>query len=130
MRPNEQFSGSGHARHLCTDCSRLGSSELQHRQDLRNLECLVTWEGIIGRKKGKAFNRFLEHPDPRTRRYAEELAARDVEVRALLKSPGDEGYCEPEGDRFELKGAAVGANPEDLSGQNEINAPEDDDLPF
>lgn len=130
MRPNEQFSGSGHARHLCTDCSRLGSSELQHRQDLRNLERLVTWEGIIGRKKRKAFNRFLEHPDPRISRYAEELAARDIEARALLRLFGEEGHCEPEGDRFEFEGAAEGENPQDLSSQNEINAPDDDDIPF
>jgi hypothetical protein len=62
------------ARHLCKDCSRLGASELQHRRDLRNLERLVTWEGVIGRKKRKAFNGFLEHLDLRIRRYAEEPA--------------------------------------------------------
>lgn len=84
MRPNEKFSASGHARHLCKDCSRLGAPELQYRQDLRSLERCLTWEGIIDRKKRKAFNRFLEHPDPRIRQHAEELAAQDVEARALL----------------------------------------------
>jgi hypothetical protein len=67
MRPNEQFSRSVHARHLCKDCSRLGASELRFRQELRNLERLVTSKGIIGRKKRKTFNRFLEHHDPRIR---------------------------------------------------------------
>jgi hypothetical protein len=127
--PNERFSGSGHARHLCRDCSKLGSSELQHRQDLRNLKRLFTWEGIIGRKKRKAFNRFLEHPDPRIRRYAGDLALQDVKVRSSLRFLEEEGYCEPEDDRLEFEGAA-GASPEDLSSQNDINAPDDDDIPF
>jgi hypothetical protein len=81
MRWDEKFSRPGHANHLCKDCYKLGSSELQYRKNLRDLERLVTWEGIIGRKKRKSFNRFLEHPDPRIRRYAEELAAQDIEAR-------------------------------------------------
>ncbi len=130
IRPNERYSGSGHARHLCKDCSKLGSSELQHLQDLRNLERLVTWEGIIGRKKRKAFNRFLEHPDPRIRRYAEELSAHDIETRALLRSLEDEDHYEPEDDHLEFDGAAVGASRGDLCSQNAINGPDDDDIPF
>ncbi len=49
--PNECFSGAGHARHLCKDCSKLGKAELEYRQDLRDLEHLVTWDGVIGKKK-------------------------------------------------------------------------------
>jgi hypothetical protein len=131
MRPNEKFSGSGHARHLCKDCSRLGASELQYRQELRNLERCVTWEGIIGRKKRKAFNRFLEHPDPRIRRYAEELAAQDIEARELLRflEYGGDDFV-PEEDYSEFEGATVGASPEDLCSQNEIDGLDDDDIPF
>jgi hypothetical protein len=98
MRPNEKFSGTGHTHHLCKDCSRLDRSELQYRRDLGNLERLVTWEGIIGRKKQKAFKRFLEHPDPRIRRYAEELATRDVEARSRLRNLEDEDYYRQEDD--------------------------------
>jgi hypothetical protein len=98
MRPNERFSGSGHARHLCKDCSKLERSELQYRQDVRNLERLVTWEGIVGRKKRKAFNRFLEHPDPRIRRYAEKIAANDVKARFRLRCLENEDYYMPEDD--------------------------------
>jgi hypothetical protein len=130
MRPNEKFSGCGHARHLCKDCSRLGASELQFRQDLRNLERLITWEGIIGRKKRKNFNRFLEHPNPRIRHCAQELAAQDVEARALLRFLEDGDYGEPEDGHRKLDGAAVEASPEDLCGQKEINEPDDDDIPF
>ncbi len=128
--PNERFSGSGHARHLCRECSKLGGSELQHRQDLRSLERLVTWEGIIGRKKKKAFDRFLEHPDPRIRGYAEDLAVQVVKARSSLRFSEEESNCELEDNRFEFEGAAVGASPEDLPSQNEIDAPDDDDIPF
>jgi hypothetical protein len=130
MRPNEKFSGGGHARHLCKDCSRLGAPELQHRQDRRNLERLVTREGVIGRKKRKDFNRFLEHPDPRIRRYAEKLAALDIEARAMLRFLGEEDFCEPGGDRFEMDGAAAGESPHDFSSQDDVNVPDDDDIPF
>jgi hypothetical protein len=103
---------------------------LQYRQDLRNLDHLVTWDGIIGRKKRKAFNRFLEHPDPRIRRYAEELAAQDVKAQSRLRFLESEEYCEPVGDTLEFESATVGTSPEDLCSQNEINAPDDDDIPF
>jgi hypothetical protein len=100
IRPNERFCGSGHARHLCRDCSKLDPSELQYGQDLRNLERLVTWEGIIGRKKRGAFNRFLEHTDPRIRRYAEDLAAEDIRARISLRDLENRGCFEPEDDDF------------------------------
>jgi hypothetical protein len=32
MRPNERFSGRGHARHLCKECAKLGQEELAYRQ--------------------------------------------------------------------------------------------------
>ena len=131
MRPNERFSGSGHARHLCKDCSRLGKSELEYRQDLRNLDRLVTEEGIIGRKKRKAFNRFLEHPDPRIRRYAEELAAEDVKARYYLRLFEEEDYCEPEDDDFDGNNdAAAELNPNGLCRRNKALNEFDDDIPF
>jgi hypothetical protein len=34
-RPNERFSGAGHARHLCKDCQKLGAEELTYRQAVR-----------------------------------------------------------------------------------------------
>lgn len=129
VRPNERYSGSGHARHLCKDCSKLDTSELQHRQDLRTLERLVTWEGIIGRKKRKAFSRFLEHHDSRIRRYAEELDALDRKARVTLRYPGEADFYELDGGRFEVEAVAEEENPQDLSSQNGTNAAEDD-IPF
>jgi hypothetical protein len=81
IRAHERFSGHGHARHLCQDCSRLGQEELAYRQDLHDLERLVSWEGFIRRKQRKAFERYLTHSDPRIRKYAQELQAQDKEMR-------------------------------------------------
>ena len=82
MRANERFSGRGHARHLCKECARLGKDELAYRQAIRNLERLVTWEGIISRKTRKQFHKYLEHENERVRNYAQELAAADAVARA------------------------------------------------
>ena len=56
----------------------LGKAELNYRQAVRNLERHVTWEGIIGRKRRKSFEKFLSHPDERIREYAVQLVAEDV----------------------------------------------------
>ena len=81
MRANEKFSGSGHARHLCKDCARLGKEELAYRQAIRNLERLVTWEGFIPRKKRVQFRKYLEHEDERVRAYARQIEAADALAR-------------------------------------------------
>lgn len=90
VRPNEKFSGRNRSRHLCRHCSKLGDSELKYRQEVRNLERLVTWDGIVPRKQRKAFEAFLSHPNPRVREYAAELAALDVEARKLSRALQDE----------------------------------------
>ena len=106
MRANEKFSGRGHARHLCKDCARLGKEELGYRQAVRDLEWLVTWEGIIPRKKRQQFRKYLEHHDERVRAYARQIEAADVQARTeqrfhqdsddLLSEPGEEGFVLPE----------------------------------
>jgi len=82
MRANEKFSGRGHAQHLCKDCVRLGKEELAYRQAIRNLERLVTWEGIIPRKKREQFRKYLEHKDERVRVYARQIEAAGALERA------------------------------------------------
>lgn len=83
-RPNEKFSGRGHARHVCKECAKLGSEELAFRQACRNLERCATWEGIIPRKRRKSFQAFLNHDDPRIRALAEQMQAEDRATRELL----------------------------------------------
>ena len=83
-RPNEKFSGRGHARHLCKDCAKLASEELAYRQACRNLERCVTWEGIIPRKRRKSFQGFLNDDDPRIREMAEQIQVEDRATRELL----------------------------------------------
>jgi hypothetical protein len=82
IRPNEKFSGKGHAQHLCKACARLGAEELAYRQALRNLERCMDMSTTIPRKHRTSFNRFLTHKDPRIRAVAREMEERDVHARA------------------------------------------------
>ncbi len=76
VRPNERFSGRGHARHLCTDCQKLGAEELVYRQAIRDIDRMVHWEiGRVKRKQRSNFERFLRHTNERIRRYAEGILA-------------------------------------------------------
>lgn len=78
MRPNEAFSGGGHARHVCKTCSKLGREELDYRQAVRNFDRLLRDGGSIPRKHRPAAEKFLVHPSERVREYAREaLAASD-----------------------------------------------------
>lgn len=78
IRPNERFSGAGHARHLCKECQRLGTEELAYRQAVLNIDRMIQWEtGRLKRKQPADFARFLRDPNPRIRQYAERVAARD-----------------------------------------------------
>jgi hypothetical protein len=82
-RPNEKFSGRGHALQICRDCGKLGPEELAYRQECRNLEGCMTWEGIIPRERRKSFGRFLNHADRRIRALAEQMQAQDQATRKL-----------------------------------------------
>ena len=46
----------------------------------------MTWEGIIPRKRRKAFEQFLRHDDPRVRALAEEMRVEDLASRGLLRT--------------------------------------------
>ena len=85
QRPNERFSGKGHARHVCRDCAKLGKKELAYRQNVRDLERCLNLDGFIRRKQRATFLRFLRHEDRRVRAMAEELQRRDAENRALFR---------------------------------------------
>lgn len=85
VRANERFSGRGHARHLCKECSKLGKEEHAYRQAVRDIDGLLDWNGVVRRKQQKSFERFLLHPDERVRRYAEEVAAEDARAREAFR---------------------------------------------
>jgi hypothetical protein len=115
-RANEKFSGRGHARQLCKDCARLGKEELAYRQAIRDMEQLVTWEGVVPRKKRQQFQKYLEHENERVRAYALEIEAAGAVARAeerlaceldelsyelaeegvYLVEVGDPSECDPE----------------------------------
>lgn len=80
-RANERFSGRGHRQHLCKDCKKLGKVELAYRQQERNIDRLLTWDGMIRRRCRAAFERYLTHPDPRVREYANKVKQHNEERR-------------------------------------------------
>jgi hypothetical protein len=101
MRPNERFSGGGHARHLCKDCQKLGAEELTYRQAVRDIDGMIQWEtGRVKRKQRNRFAKFLRHADERVRRYAERAAVGQVQ------QDGDRGGWRPgvHGGRRRLRG--------------------------
>src|SRR5215813_711423 len=84
IRANERFSGRGHARHICKECSKLGNEELAYRQAVRDIDRLVDWNGVVRRKQRKSFEQFLCHPNERIRLYAKEVPAGGVQARESL----------------------------------------------
>lgn len=73
-RPNERFSGRGHARHICRDCAKLGKEELAYRQGVRVIDRLAR-HATMSRQDRKTFASFLRHPNPRLRPYAAKIRA-------------------------------------------------------
>jgi hypothetical protein len=84
--PNERFSGSGHARHLCRKCAKLGADELAYRQAKRALARCLTWEGLIRRKSRTMFERLRNHTNARVRALAERAAAEDTRIRVEIRA--------------------------------------------
>ena len=74
-RPNERFSGRGHARHVCRDCAKLGHEELAYRQGVRSIDQLIGPSGGVPGKHRKPFESFLSHTNPRLREHAASIAA-------------------------------------------------------
>ena len=81
FRPDEQFSGKGHARHLCRDCARLGREELEYRQALRDMERCVGSGGRVFKKRRTQFDAYLHHENPRIRAAAKEIVGCCDEVQ-------------------------------------------------
>ena len=82
VRANERFSGRGHARHLCRSCAKLGASELEFRQAVRNIDRSLVLHDVIPRRKRASLERYLEHPNERVRAYVQKVFASDARRRA------------------------------------------------
>ena len=70
IKSNESFSGRGHSKHICKECSKLSASELVVRQGIRNMDECFFGLGRLRRKSRTTFDRFLEHPNSKIREYA------------------------------------------------------------
>jgi hypothetical protein len=86
FRANEQFSGKGHARHLCRECATLGQAEIAYRQAVRAIDRLADpFRGIVPLRHRKAFERFLSHPNERVSAYASRVAKQDEDARCAYR---------------------------------------------
>ena len=77
-RANERFSRK---RGVCYDCVTLGAEEIAYRQHVRDIDRLLTSEGIVRRTQRRTFEKYLAHPDARVRAYAERVKALDERER-------------------------------------------------
>ena len=125
-RPNERFSGGGHAGHLCRDCAKLGADELAYRQGVRNVDRLLTWEGRIHRRQRQNFERFLHHENERIRSYAYAVAARLEQERARRR---EEWLAEEEGWSEEVGDITDGEDPADCAENDSLDR-EADSIPY
>jgi hypothetical protein len=55
----------------------------------------MTWDGIIPRKRRKAFTQFLNHDDPRIRALAEQMQAEDLAARGRFLADAELGETAP-----------------------------------
>lgn len=140
-RSNERFSGKNHGRHLCRECAKLGPEELAYRQGVRNIDRLMYAYGFVGRKKRHIFERYLHHPNPRIRQYAQDAKAygdreRQAFREAMLADEAAwERWCEEHG-----RAGDCPEEPEEVVSVIEVGSDEqgiaqycnaeDDDIPF
>jgi hypothetical protein len=85
VRPSKRFSPRGRRRHVCKECKRLGEAELTFRQAQRDIDRTRGLSGAILRKRRSVFERFLSHPNPRIREYAQVVKQQDEALRESLR---------------------------------------------
>jgi hypothetical protein len=117
-RPSELFSGRGHARHVCRDCSKLGKAELDYRQAIRNVDRgLHSPHGTSPRDR-TFLEQAFRHPNPRVQLYVAELVYAGERERAqwrladvqAMHDFGRGKYIEPTVEQLEPF-AATGESP-------------------
>lgn len=127
-RPNEQFSGKNHPRHLCKECARLGSEELAYRQGIRNIDQCLNWDGFVRRKQRNTFERFLTHANPRIRKYAEDANAYSDRMRQEHREELLEEEAEAE--RWYAECDVAAEHLEEAGNSVWVDAAEDEEIPF
>ena len=70
MRPNEMFSGRGHARHVCRECARRPREERERLQALRIIEGFLNQRNISAKNVAR-LKHLCRSPDGEVRKMAE-----------------------------------------------------------
>ena len=84
-RPNESFSGRGHTRHVCRECSKLGKDELEYRQAIRNVDRALRPHDCVSHRARAVLERSLQHPNPRVQVYVAKLIYQGERARAASR---------------------------------------------
>ena len=102
---------------------RLGKEELAYRQEVHNLERMLTWEGTIRRRCRQQFRSYLKHKNERVRAYA-------LEIEAHIAWEAAEQRLDQELDELFLDLEREGIVPLEFGLSSEFDFEEDDDIPF
>jgi hypothetical protein len=81
-RPNERFSGRGHARHICRDCQRLPAEEIARHQALCNMDGFLHRQSRISERNIASLRGLAGSTDP------EVAAQADALLRVAALAPG------------------------------------------
>ena len=125
-RANEGFSRK---RGVCRHCSKLGSAEIAFGQHARDIDRLLTFDGLVRRTHQSAFEKYLVHADSRVRAYAVRVKQRDEVRRQELRAMWAEIQAEEAA--YEESMLEVDAEADVCEGDQEpTGRDEDDEIPF
>lgn len=88
--PNERFSGGGHARHVCRECSKLGEEDLEYRQTVRDIERVLRSPYSMSPRERASLEQHLQHPSPRIQLYVANLLYEGERQREESRMAWDE----------------------------------------
>ena len=115
--------------HVCKDCMKLGAEELAYRQEVRNIDRLLTWDGIIRRKCRAVFERYLSHQNVRVLEYANEVKEHNEQRRQELRELHEAERLEEERSDQHWAELRSEATPLDEDWNRAAEA-EEEDIPF
>ena len=108
---------------------KLGAEELAYRQEVRNIDRLLTWDGIIRRKCRAVFERYLSHQNVRVLEYANEVKEHNEQRRQELRELHEAERLEEERSDQHWAELRSEATPLDEDWNRAAEA-EEEDIPF
>lgn len=125
---NERFSGKGHSRHICKECSKLDGSEKEYRQAVADLDraCRHAYP-FIHRSRRKWFDSLATSKNAKIQKLHAEVSARMTAEREELRRLREEGDLALE---EEIAWVEEIPQDEDATPYDEPADLDDDEIPF